>query len=112
MQQLQPNFDVCLNEAVLDTFKRNLTSIAQGFINGYHMCKNTYITYIAAELSSFTPDAILTDAAKYFQMTEQAALASNLTGYLTVASEPLSIVLCTCMHVCVVVLQYETVCNW
>ena len=100
LQQLQPNFDVCLNEAVLDTFKRNLTSIAQDFINGYHMCKDMYITYIAAELSSFTPDAILSDAARYFQMTEQAALASNLTGYLTVASESLSIVLCMCIRGC------------
>ena len=56
------------------------------------MCK---YMYIVAELSSFTPDAILSDAAKYFQMKEQAALASNLPSYLTVASEPLSIVLCT-----------------
>ncbi|XP_065891337.1 uncharacterized protein [Dysidea avara] len=75
LHQLQPNFDVNLDDAVLDTFKRNLTAIAQ------------------AELSSFAPNAILSDVAKYFQMKEQATLASNLTGYLSAASEPLSIVL-------------------
>ena len=31
LHQLQPNFDVNLDDAVLDTFKRNLTAIAQGF---------------------------------------------------------------------------------
>lgn len=49
--------------------------------------------YITAELSSLAPDAILSDAAKYFKMREQATLANNLTSYLSVASEPLSIVL-------------------
>ena len=49
--------------------------------------------FVTAELSSLTPGAILSDAAKYFKMREQAALANNLTNYLSVASEPLSIVL-------------------
>lgn len=75
LQLLQPKFDVPLSESVLESFKTNLKSIAQ------------------SELSSLAPNAILSDAAKYFQMKEQATLANNLTGYLSVASEPLSIVL-------------------
>jgi len=55
---------------------------------------------MTAELSSLAPNAILSDAAKYFKMTEQAALANNLTSYLSVASEPLSIVLGMYVSLC------------
>jgi len=42
-----------------------LTSIARGITDGFY---NVYkpIKYFAAELSSFAPDTILSDAAKYF----------------------------------------------
>lgn len=51
------------------------------------------IIILAAEISSLSQDAMLSDAAKYFKMKKQAVIANNLMEYVSSTSQPLSILL-------------------